>query len=270
MKNLAIFWISMFLTILVVPVLVDAATYTHTIVKPNMAGMSVSIPVDANVWSCVYVTDCKEPPTTAPAPPPPVISDIPTPRGAPGWTFGVLMDRNGWTVEVDSVEESDTTKKALYKKEHLIDDDISTIFHTSWVTPVPPPHWVIIDMGGEHWVDGMLLTPRHYDPAKSWSATNSPEDYEVWVSNNYVAAHLDDKGSPVASNGIWARVANGVLTYDPIGSTQTIPFLIPNFARYIKLVSLTCTGGTPSLAIGDIQVTESVRDTVEITGGAVQ
>jgi hypothetical protein len=263
MKNLAIFWISMFLTILVVPVLVDAATYPHTIVKPNMAGMSVSIPVDANVWNCVYVTvtDCREP-----DPAPIAVNDIPTPRGAAGWTFGVLMPRDGWSVEVSS-------EHATEDRVGMLDGDPLTIWRSGSAGHPETgifPHWVIIDMKREGWVDGLIYTPRPYDPDVTYCQNGTIEKYEVWVGNNYVPAHLDDDENPVAANGAWVRVANGTLTYETPNQTQRIDFLIPNKARWVKLVALSGIKGTNIAAAAEIYITESVRDTVEITGGAVQ
>jgi hypothetical protein len=165
----------------------------------------------------------------------------------------VLIDRTGWTVEASSVESSSSDKAELYKAEHAIDDDITTLWHTPWVNPIEHPHWIIIDMGAMHYVDSMLVTPRTYSPDKVYSTASNPEDYEVWVSK--------DKNT-------WARVANGTLVYEPLGSTQTIKFLIPNEVQYVKFVSLSATEGKPAVTLGDIQITEMLPDVV-ISGGGV-
>jgi hypothetical protein len=79
-------------------------------------------------------------------------------------------------------------------------------------------------------------------------------DYEVWVGDDLNA---------------WGRVAKGTFTYDDIPQPQVIEFLIPNNARYVKLVALADMNGSPYATAAEVYITESLKDAV-ITGGGVQ
>jgi hypothetical protein len=237
-----------------------ASAWDHTVIMSPFEGSTYTVPLPQG-RACIYVTDCTENILTQPtvpsaAPPPPSppqeVSEIPTP-GAYGWSFFDPIDRTEWALEVSATEESDSTKAELYKTEHAIDGDPNTIWHAPWVTPTGYPHWIIVDMKTQHWVDGMIITPRPYDETKEYTVKSNPSEYEVWVSN--------DKNA-------WSQVASGTLTYEPLGSPQKIEFLIPNLVQYVKLVILNSTGETESVTISEIEITESTKDLV-ITGGGV-
>lgn len=240
------------------------------IMKPHEGAIyTVPVPLNPGVPNCVYVklTDCKDAvylPEELPSPaiidndlaapaPPQEVSEMPTP-GAYGWSFFDVMDRSEWAIEVDDEETSDSTKTALYKKEHAIDDDPTTIWHTRWVDPATPmPHWAKIDLGREAWVDSMIITPRPWTgPDCVHCVGSNVKGYEVWVSKD---------------DNIWARVAAGELAFVE-GAPQTIEFSIPNLVRYVRLDVLSASGDKPAVTLGDIQITESTKDIV-ITGGGM-
>lgn len=242
------------------------AVWDHTVIMFPPPGATFTVPLSEG-RNCIWVNNCGDDPTTEPEPPPdgpPPISEIPTPRGTPGWTFGVLIDAAGWLVTA-------STEHATEDAANAIDGDPMTIWRSGSAGRDETgvfPHELVIDLGKEHWVDGMIYVPRPYDSTVTWSENGSIADYEVWVSDNYVAAHAVD-GKPVAANGTWGRVANGTFTYERPGEPQKIEFLIPNLARWVKLVALSDSKGTNIAAASEIYLSESLRD-VEITGGGVQ
>jgi hypothetical protein len=237
------------------------------IMKPHEGAIyTVPIPLMPGIPNCVYinVTDCKDaayepdlpaiPPITSPLPePPPVVSEIPTPIGTYGWSFYDPIDRTNWTITSDSQETSTTARTEQYVVENLIDEVAGTEWHSPWVEPVPHPHWVLIDMQTEHWVDSMIIEPRVYDPEKSWSTNSNPKDYKVEVSNDLNA---------------WSGVATGTLDFTPVDAPQTIKFLVPNLVRYVRFTTLSSTADAPAVVFRDIEITESTQDLV-ITGGGV-
>jgi len=175
----------------------------------------------------------------------------------PGWTFGIPIDRVGWTVQVS--DEHDVEDRY-----GILDGVPEYIWRSGSASATNPtssfPHTVVVDMQAQHWVDGLVYVPRPYDASVSWSENGNIAQYEVWVSDNYTPEHIDETGETVAANGIWGRVASGTLTYDTPGQTQTIEFLIPNNVRWVKLVALSDVKGTNIAAAGEIYITESLPD----------
>ena len=264
---------------------IKALAWDHAVImKPHEgATYSVPIPLTPGFPNCVYisVTDCKNavldpdapdiPPTNTLTPPaPPVVSEIPSPIGAYGWSFYNPIDRTEWAAYADDEEPNGGSN---FKAMAAIDDDPVTQWHTTWSADVDPllPHHIVIDMGTEHWVDSLIYSPRVYEPDKSWSANGNILNYEVWVSNNYTRTVADD--GTVTENGVWGRVASGTFPYDEPNQTNTAIFSVPNFVRYVKLVALTADGNSDINKLsfanaGDIKITESTKDIV-ITGGGV-
>ena len=151
------------------------------------------------------------------------------------------IDREGWTATADSAEDG-------IGPENAIDGDTSTLWHTQWKLAAPStPHEIIIDMGGNHWVDSLIYTPR-----TDGSSNGNINQYEVWVSSD---------------NQIYGRVASGTMDYTTI--PINVEFLIPNLVRYVKLIAVDSVGGKPWTTAAEIEITESLPDIV-IEGGGVQ
>jgi hypothetical protein len=261
-----------FLMIMVVAFLFTFTTlawsWDHTVIMKPKAGSSYNVPLVEGQTSCIYVTDCvtalipataisdcdsPDPVETPPVDAPKAISELPVPRGAYGWTFGVLMDRSNWTVTADMSESLPE-----YQPGVVIDDDPNTKWHTPFKSgntdkDKPHPHWLIIDLGEKHWVDGLVYTPRVYTTDLGINYKNGIlKDYEVWVGNDLNA---------------WGQVASGTLVYDDIPQIQVIDFLIPNQARYVKVVFLSDINASPYATAAEINITESLRDYTINAGG---
>ncbi|WP_019181982.1 discoidin domain-containing protein [Microbacterium yannicii] len=105
---------------------------------------------------------------------------------------------------------------------NTIDGNPATFWHTRWSSQAPSyPHWIALDLSGEHIVEGLTYLPRQS------SANGRMKDYEVYVSNDN-----STWGSPVATGAF----ANGTV------ATAVRFAAVP--ARYVKLVGLTSQAGT--------------------------
>ena len=106
-------------------------------------------------------------------------------------------------------------------------------------SPVPMPHWIIVDMKTEHNVSSMIITPRPYDPAKAYSVNSNVKDYKLSVSTDNIT---------------WNIVKEGTLTFTE-GGAQEVQFT-PINARFIKLDVLSASGDTPAVCLGDLKFME--------------
>ena len=102
-----------------------------------------------------------------------------------------------------------------------IDGDPATFWHTRWSSQVPAyPHWITLDLGSEHSVEGLGHLPRQV------GTNGRMKGYEIYLSND---------------NATWGpAVAAGAF---PDGTAQTnVPFAATR-ARYVKLVGLSSQQG---------------------------
>jgi hypothetical protein len=86
----------------------------------------------------------------------------------------------------------------------------------------------IVNVNKLAWFDGMVIN-------------GLVGDYEVWVSGHYVPAKTythpySGTYVDVPGHGAWGRVAHG---YNGTASPVQVDFLIPNRARYVKIVMVT-------------------------------
>jgi len=120
-----------------------------------------------------------------------------------------------------------------YEAARAVDDDPGTIWHTAWEPqPDPMPHHLVIDLGREQSIKGLMYTPRQ-DMENGRIA-----QYEVYVSKEVTAW-----GEPVAS-GAWPNS----------GSQQNVRFKQPIAARYLKLVAMSEINGNDFAAVAELYV----------------
>lgn len=103
-----------------------------------------------------------------------------------------------------------------------IDGDPATFWHSRWATtPVPGfPHWIALDLGGDHEVAGLSYLPRQ-------AGTNGRiKDYEIFLSEDGQAW-----GDPVAAGSF------------TIGAEATLVAFATRGARFLKLVGLSSQNG---------------------------
>ncbi len=139
---------------------------------------------------------------------------------------GQVLSRTGWVVSADSQElvgESGAVTNAF-------DGNAATIWHTQWqAASPPPPHWVMINLGGATDVGGLRYLPR------SGGGNGTIARYNVYLSADGV-----NWGAPVAS-GNFADLAAAA-------TEKTIYF--PNLARgRAAMQSSTANGGTAARAV---------------------
>ena len=121
--------------------------------------------------------------------------------GPNGWASGAEMqvlgdgqrlDRSGWTGKTSSYERSRNTKV-----EHLWDNNSGSYWHTPWVGGIPRhPHWVQIDTGAEHPINGF-----QYLPARIINQNGTVALYELHVSSDG-----KEWGEPVAKGPLVRRM----------------------------------------------------------------
>lgn len=123
-------------------------------------------------------------------------------------------------VSVAGVSSEDTASGGLAA--NVIDGKPASIWHSRWSTDAPAyPHWITLDMGSEHLLDGLGYLPRQD------GATNGiVKDYELYVSQD---------------GANWGTaVAKG--SFAPGAALARVEFTEVR-ARYLKLVALSSQNG---------------------------
>jgi hypothetical protein len=120
-----------------------------------------------------------------------------------------------------------------FEAANAVDGNPETIWHTAWEpAPAPMPHHLVIDLGKERPVKGIVYTPRQ-DLANGRIAA-----YEVYVSRDGASW-----GEAVAS-GTWPDGA----------AKQTVRFPQPAAARFVKLVAKSEVKGNTFAAVAELEV----------------
>lgn len=120
-----------------------------------------------------------------------------------------------------------------YEATLAVDGDPDTIWHTPWdPSPLPMPHFLVVDLGREVRVRGIAYLPRQ-DMENGRIA-----EYEVYASRDGTAW-----GEPLAS-GRWPNGAR----------RQTVRFRAPVPARFVKLVARSEVNGNAFAAVAELEV----------------
>ena len=120
-----------------------------------------------------------------------------------------------------------------YEAANAADGNPETIWHTAWEpSPAPMPHHLILDLGKEARVKGIVYLPRQ-DMANGRIA-----DYEVYASRDGAA---------------WGEPAAGGRWPDGAGK-RTVTFRQPVPARYVKLVAKSEVNGNAFAAAAEVEV----------------
>ncbi|MBK1881697.1 discoidin domain-containing protein [Luteolibacter pohnpeiensis] len=124
--------------------------------------------------------------------------------------FPAFVDRRNWKIRASSYQKNEG------EPEHAIDDDNSTIWHSSYNPQVNGPHDLILDLGEETKIQGIS------ELARNDSSNGRANHYEVYCST-------DGKswGDPAAKGSLPNE-----------DSRQTIMLKSPQSVRYIKFVIL--------------------------------
>jgi len=122
-----------------------------------------------------------------------------------------------------------------YEAANAVDGNPDTIWHTPWEpSPLPMPHFLVVDLGREVRVKGIAYLPRQ-DMENGRIA-----DYEVSASRDGAAW-----GEPLAS-GRWPNGAG----------RRTVLFRRPVPARYVRLVAKSEVNGKAFAAVAELEVLE--------------
>lgn len=150
----------------------------------------------------------------------------------------VDIDKDNWTIHSFDTQEINGEGPNNGKALHAIDGNDNTFWHTQWQNFTATfPHFIAIDMGEMHDIEGISFTTRFDSP------NNKPKGYELFLSNDGID---------------WGVVqAGGDLVYDnPEGSgaLTSISFGAVN-ARYFKLEFSSAYGDGNHSVISEIYAT---------------
>ncbi len=149
------------------------------------------------------------------------------------------VPKANWTLEYVDSEENNYPGTAIMG----FDDDINTIWHTSWSSGTDPyPHEIQVDMGVAYHISSFTYTPR--------------QDGENGRIKNYVFYLTEDLSN-------WGEsVASGSLTNT--AAPQTIVLDTPKNGRYWRLVALSEVNDGPWSSMAEFDVTGCTDLTIGI------
>jgi arylsulfatase A-like enzyme len=141
---------------------------------------------------------------------------------------GATLDRETWqVVEVDS--ESTHNGRLIG---NILDDDISTIWHTQWQGGAPShPHSFVIDLGVAKSISGVRLINRNEGD------NGMVGDFDVYISDT---AEFD---SPVHSG-----------TFEKTRDEQRSEFEAPSTGRFVKFVAKSSLNGKEFTSIAEFNL----------------
>ncbi len=155
------------------------------------------------------------------------------------------FDPAAMTAQSGSAEFSQDNNPAS----HVLDRDVSSIWHTSWSTPpTDDQKWIALDLGQIRAVDGLRYLPRQD------SSNGIITGYKIFVSSN-----ADDWNGTANT---WTEVASG--SWDNNAAWKEVSFATAS-ARYVKLLATSGVGGFASAA--EVRITGD--QTVPVTGVAL-
>ena len=127
--------------------------------------------------------------------------------------------------------DSEETVREDSKKGNVLDGKPDTYWHTEWSQRTPPlPHWIVLDLGTSHLVDGLSYLPR------ADSRNGAIARYEIAVSETTTTW-----GTPVAS-GTWAPSP---------GAEQIVRFPAVQ-GRFVRLQAVSEVGGKPWTSAAEV------------------
>lgn len=140
------------------------------------------------------------------------------------------LSKSAWKVISASSEESDTPASAA------IDEDINTIWHSSWrKEKTPAPHELVIDLGATTTSYGFTYLPRQ-DAGRGRCCA---DEYKIYISND------PQKFEKPVAEGRFDNIAN-----NPI--EQIVRFSQAVTGRYLKFVILKTADGKPEVTAAEI------------------
>ncbi|TKC05716.1 discoidin domain-containing protein [Pedobacter polaris] len=139
------------------------------------------------------------------------------------------INKQGWSISEVSSEETSGEGTINGKASKLIDNDLSTYWHSRWSgTAATYPHQITIDMGNVKLVEGISLSQRN-------TLSRSVKSFEYLTSSN---------GIDFVSAG----------NFELANSTSIQYFKLPNkqSLRYIKIIAKSAYDGSNFAALAEI------------------
>lgn len=140
------------------------------------------------------------------------------------------LDKTGWTIQGFDSEEATGEGPNNGRAVFILDNNVSTIWHTQWDGGTPPlPHWVSVDMQSAKLISGLSFVNRQ-------GASNGiPKNIKVQVSTDGTT---------------WTDAGNYVLVQG--NAKQFIYFPTPMSARYFKVTATSSYGDTPYIFMAEM------------------
>ncbi|MDO4586592.1 MAG: discoidin domain-containing protein [Planctomycetia bacterium] len=138
---------------------------------------------------------------------------------------------------------------------------------------VPPPHFIIVDLGDSYELNGFVYSPRK----KAENGTIG--DYEFYLSQN-----IDDWGKPIAKGNFFENLPATIdektkndntekrsLTNpnDALDAPKRVVFDLPKNGRFVKLVALTEINNQPFTSIAELELLSDSYEFVASSGNSL-
>lgn len=120
------------------------------------------------------------------------------------------MSKAGWSAQADSHYSARPVSDA-------IDEDYGTFWHNDWSVSDPLPHWIVVDFGAAHDINGFSYAPR----SLSSGGNGTFKEYAFFVSTDSTT---------------WDSIAGGTWT-EPWGAIRKVTFPLQTGIRYMKIVA---------------------------------
>ncbi|MDA3834436.1 MAG: alpha-L-fucosidase, partial [Spirochaetales bacterium] len=147
------------------------------------------------------------------------------------------INKSKWKV----IDQSD--EYAGYTAKKTIDGNVNTMWHTPWQGDVTPhPHHITVDMGDKLKINGFYYVPRAGE-----NKSGTIAKYSFFISRD------GKKWHKVIDHGEFSNIAN-----NPI--KQTVEFIKPYKARYLKFVSHEGAFAEDWISVGELGVLNVTSD----------
>jgi hypothetical protein len=139
------------------------------------------------------------------------------------------LDRSNWRV----IAVSDEKASDGGGKDAIIDDVLTTYWHSQWGPDIPLPHWAIIDMEKSHTITRIIT-------------------YRSPIHTHTKTVHYLIGDSPEPDAPGWREFISGVFVSNPL--TLDIPSTENTQGRYLKIYMDDSSNGGPHTQIAEIYV----------------
>jgi len=152
--------------------------------------------------------------------------EVPTIPEDPSYS---ILDRTNWSVLAFSTQEDQGGEGTTGRAADVLDDNLETYWHSCWSgCDAAPPHYIIIDMGESHSVEGFQFSQRQ-------SLSRAVKGIEIQISSD---------------NTNWESL--GDFTLQNVKSKQNISLPETKTFKYFKFIAKSSHDGTDNATMAEI------------------